>query len=294
MRGTPGMIATAIATAAALAGAYLWGTQALGRPLGLGPGITASPRDGANGEPMMIAQPPPPAAPLQAAPLLHPAAVTVATPGFWSWALLNRRTGQLNGSRNMNATNVTASMLKAWLASDFLRRSAEKRQTPPKATLSRLSVMIRDSDNAAASDFFAQLGGSASISRLVRLCGLTDSRANIDWANMLISARDSARMAVCIGDGRAAGPQWTPWVLGEMRNVRGVGRFGIITALPVEVAKVTAIKNGWVARSDGKWHVNCMAIGPDWTLAVMVVYPASKGFAHGGAVCQSVTRQLMA
>ncbi len=237
---------------------------------------------------------PPPAAPVKTVPLLHPEPVTVSTTGFWSWALMDRTTGVITAaSPNAAATNVTASMIKAWLAADFLRRSAEKNDPPGSSDMHELTIMIRDSDNNAAS-YFARINGyTGSISRLKSMCGLTDSKAGVDWAHTLVSARDATRMGACIGDGRAAGPKWTAWLLNEMRNVRGAGKFGIITALPAEVASQTAIKNGWVAKNDNKWHVNCMAIGPDWVLSVMTVYPSVKGMGHGVSICKSVAQQLM-
>ena len=79
-----------------------------------------------------------------------------------------------------------------------------------------------------------------------------------------------------------------------MRNVRGSQEFGIVPALPDAEKPSTAVKNGWIARSDGKWHVNCMAIGPDWVLSVLTVYPSSKGMSYGAGICSSVTSQLQA
>jgi hypothetical protein len=224
--------------------------------------------------------------------LLRPAPVSVNAVGFWSWALIDRRTGQVTGSPNLAVTNVTASMIKAWLAADYLRLASLGGRVPTPAVLRQLSTMIRNSDNGAAAVTWRSLGRAASIHRLIAICGLTDSRPYIDWAHTLVSARDAARMAVCLGDGRAAGPQWTEWVLAEMRAVHRTGRFGIAPALPPAEAALTAVKNGWVARRDGKWHVNCMAIGPDWALAVMTVYPASRGQAYGAATCRSITLQL--
>jgi hypothetical protein len=238
---------------------------------------------------------PPPAAPVKSLPLLHPEPVSINSSGFWSWALMDRTTGAITAaSPNAAATNVTASMIKAWLAADFLRRSAEKGVTPKSSDMHELTIMIRDSDNNAAS-YFARLNGyTGSISRLKSMCGLTDSKAGVDWAHTLVSARDTVRMGACIGDGRAAGPKWTAWLLNEMRSVRGVGRFGIISALPADVASQTAIKNGWVVKNDDKWHINCMAIGPDWVLSVMTVYPSVKGMGQGIGICKSVAQQLMA
>lgn len=227
-------------------------------------------------------------------PLLHANPVTINATGFWSWALLDRRTNAIVGSTTIGTTQFTASMIKAWLAADYLRLAAARGQRPATAALNQLSIMIRDSDNAAASATYITVGQSASIRRLISICGLTDSRAGADWAHALVSARDAVRMGQCIADGRAAGSTWTTWVLTEMRNVRGDGRFGIIDALPTSEASQTSIKNGWVTLDDDKWHINCLAIGPDWVLAVETVYPIAKGMGYGTATCTSVAKQLMA
>jgi hypothetical protein len=228
-------------------------------------------------------------------PLLRPRPVAVSSPGFHSWALLNTRTGAISGSNNPAATSDTVSMVKAWLAADFLRQAAQRNESPTADRLRDLSIMIRDSDNRAAEDVFRRNGGTSSIQRLIRVCGLTHSSAIPDrWSETRMSAPDAVRMGACLADGRAAGPRWTTWVLNEMRQVRGDGRFGIVRALPADVAATTAIKNGWLLRDEtGLWHVNCLAIGDGWVLAVMLRYPGSLGFEHGGTVCRSVTTQLM-
>jgi hypothetical protein len=227
--------------------------------------------------------------------VLRPGPVTVSEVAFSSWALLDTRTGSISGSNNIAETNDTLSMVKAWLAADHLRLAATRGEKPDAATRRELSIMIRDSDNAAAEDIYRRNGATSSIQRLISTCGLTDSSAVPDrWSETRMSARDAVRMGACLADGRAAGPRWTDWVLNEMRAVRGDGRFGIIDALPADVADGTAIKNGWLLRdTTGLWHVNCLAVGDGWALAVLMRYGASLGFEHGGAVCQSVTRQLL-
>jgi hypothetical protein len=207
---------------------------------------------------------------------------------------MDARTGEITGAPNLNAVNDTASMIKAWLGADFLRRSAERGQQPSASRLHELSIMIRDSDNQAAEDIYRTNGSTASISRLISMCGLTDSRATPgSWSKTYLSSRDAVRMGKCIADGRGAGGQWTSWLLNEMRSVRGYGRFGIISALPAEAAKTVAIKNGWLLRSDGLMRINCLAVGTDWVLAVLVRYPGSLGEAHGIGICKSVAAQLL-
>jgi hypothetical protein len=226
------------------------------------------------------------------------ASLTVDTTGFLAWALMDRRTGEIWGSPTMTGTTWPASMIKAWLASDFLRRAAEKSQTPSTATLAELDQMIRDSDNAAAQDIYRRNGGTASIKRLITMCKLTDTTANRrGWSFTNISAQDTVRMADCIGDGVAAGPAWTSWVLTEMRTVR-LGDFGIRNALPAAEAATVSIKNGWLRYDDDKsWHVNCMAVADSWAMAVLQRYPGhgqwARDFKQGQDVCQEVATQLL-
>jgi hypothetical protein len=270
---------------------FVWGSDMLQTHSdAAAPASTIAESQAASEAPTRKAAPAAPTAPTLAPALLHPAPVTVNATGFWSWTVLDRRTGAIAGSANANTTQRTASMIKAWLAADYLRRNT----SPSKSNLAQLTSMIRDSDNAAASYFWGLDGKSASITRLVQMCGLTDSKAYIDWASTLVSARDAASMGACIGDGRAAGPKWTDWLLNEMRNVERDQKFGITPALPAAEQAGAAVKNGWIARSDGKWHINCLAIGTDWVLSVLTVYPTSKGESYGHDICSSVTKQLQA
>jgi hypothetical protein len=221
--------------------------------------------------------------------------VRVAYTGFLSWALLDRRTGRIIGSANLGASSDTMSMVKSWLAADHLRRAAERGETPPAADLQRLSVMIRDSDNAAAEAFYRRNGRIDAIQRMIILCGLTETRAvPAYWSRTSVSARDVARLGGCLADGRAAGPRWTDWLLDQMRQVRGVGDFGVRSALPAADAARVAIKNGWLLRqADHQWHVACLAVGPDWTLGVLARYSGERGLTYGAGLCRQVGAQLL-
>jgi hypothetical protein len=222
--------------------------------------------------------------------------VSVPTVGFLSWAVLDRRTGQISGSANFAAPSDTMSMVKAWLAADYLRMAGERGQPPSEARLYQLRIMIRDSDNNAAQNMYGVVGGRASIVRMVSVCGLTDSRPydRPYWSNTVVSARDTVRLGACIADGRAAGPRWTGWLLGEMRHVRGVGDFGVRTTLPDAVARTVAVKNGWLLRDeDGLWHISCLAIARDWVVGTLARYPGRLGFGYGTELCRRVGAQLV-
>jgi len=291
IRGTP-FVAAIVMSAAAL----LLMPDAIGEPTR----TPAEPPPAATGAlpanlPQDLQQPPPvqavQPAPAGTARTLRTAQVNLNVTGFWSWALLDRRTGQLTGSTNAAARSDTASMIKAWLAADYLRDAGTKVED---ARLRALSTMIRDSDNDIADTYYKADGGSASINRMIRVCGLTESRpvASGSWSTTEVSARDGARLGACIADGRAAGPTWTAWLLAEMRAVRGAGRFGIISAFAPDVAAKVAIKNGWINRNDGKWHIACLAVTDEWSMTVLTQYPVSLGMAYGANVCKQVAVQL--
>jgi len=245
-------------------------------------------------------------------PTLAPADVSVDIDGFLSWALLDRRTGTISGSRNMTATSSTESMIKIWIVSDVLRLLGDR--SPGPQILKWASSAIRDSDDDATNALYNRGGKAKIITRMVEMCGLTETRpvaprgTTIWWSYTQISARDAVRLGECVKNGKAAGPKWTEWVLDEMSKVRGTtapadqksrqggGRWGIIDGLPEEIRSGTriSIKNGWTAiGADRSWHVTCLAIADDWVLSVLMRYPTANGLDYGAQVCASVTSQLV-
>ncbi|WP_319459715.1 hypothetical protein [Micromonospora sp. RTP1Z1] len=216
--------------------------------------------------------------------------------GWYAWSVLDKRTGQIIGSKNMGETSTTASMIKSWVVADYLRRANEAGQTPSGAKLADATKIIRDSDNTRAEQFYNGVGRAASIKRLISTCKLTDSKVASDggWSRTNLSPRDTARLGLCISDGRAAGPKWTKWLLNEMRLVRGAGDFGIRKAFPAAEQKTIAIKNGWIDRTrEQEMHINCLAVGDTWTMGVMVRYPITMGYEYGMTNCRKITEALL-
>jgi hypothetical protein len=250
-------------------------------------------------------------------PRLAPAPVTVAvgSGNYFAWALLDRETGAIAGSANSStATNSTESMIKVWIVSDFLRRTAERGEQPSKTRLTQASSAIRDSDNVATETLYRANGRTAVIKRMISMCDLTNTKVSTRpgyvgwWSFTEMSAQDAVRLGECVKAGTAAGPKWTKWVLTEMTKVRGTtanedqheetggGRWGIIDGLPAAIRQQSpvSIKNGWTLLNyDGKWHVNCLAVTDAWVLAVQTRYPGSRGLDYGANVCESVAAQLV-
>jgi hypothetical protein len=235
---------------------------------------------------------------------LGPHPVTVVLDGTYAWSLSDRITGTVTGSPNQDTdTFSTESMVKPWIAADFLRRgySTDLATPPPPARMRELARMIDLSDDDAAQDIYRLDGGDAVIARMAAVCGLAHTAVHPAWwSRTTMTAGDARRLGLCLADGRAAGP-WTGWLALEMAHVEGGadeqqattggGRWGAIDALSPPDAAITSIKNGWTDY-DGAWHVNCLAVHRFFVLSVMSRYPSGHGLAYGAALCRDITRQL--
>ncbi len=248
-------------------------------------------------------------------PVTVPAGITLT-----GWSLLDRRTGQLVGHSDGAATarNNVESMIKPWIAADYLTRLVKAGRQPSAKDLADLRTMIIRSDDDLADHFAHATVGSlkgyeAVRIRLNQVCGVHSDTKNAKWwAYTTLTPDDAARLGLCLADGRAAGA-YTEQLLGWMREVTGDvtdqhatyggGRWGIIDALPDILAAVTSIKNGWEPEIQGTvWHVNCLAITPDNALAIMVQYPwtapdndwrHATNLADGAAACKDIAAQLV-
>jgi hypothetical protein len=245
-------------------------------------------------EPTPTPTPTPEPLPFQVADV---SAASLNTKGFLSWALMDRRSGEIWGSTNMTALSTTMSMIKAWVAADYLRLHPD----PSSSKLDDLEKMVRDSDNPAAERIYVASGRAESIKRLIRICNLSNSKppaSGYGFGYTQVSAQDSVRMGDCIADGRAAGDDWTPQVLEWMRGVRGVGDFGIRKALPQAQQSQVAIKNGWdIWVEDKTYRVSCLAIGDTWAMAVLQRYPSQSQWEtelnHTAQICQDAAAALL-
>lgn len=240
-----------------------------------------------------------------AMPSVAPVALDCSRPvdikvNFAAWSMVNLRTGQQCGSKNATDVSLSASMIKAWLASDFLSLHVEAGKTPTASELATLSTMIRDSSNDAATTIYNSVGGKPTLGRLKETCGLMGTpyiSGAHGWGSTYISAWDAATLGACIYDGRATTPYWRDWLLNEMRNVRGTGNFGTRRAFSASEQPTIAIKNGWIGVPENRqYYLNCLAIGDGWALAVETHLPALAGeqanIDRGAGVCIDVTNQL--
>jgi hypothetical protein len=217
--------------------------------------------------------------------------VSVSAAGWHSWALLDRSTGAILGPANQDEPNRACSMIKAWVAADYLRQ----RTTPAEVDLADLDIMIRDSDSPSTDRLMDQIGRANSFNRLRDLCGTTDFRPISSWSTTTISARDMCRVGHTIASAAVANPKWTEHVLGMMRTVRR-GDWGIREAFPATAHPSIAIKNGWDFTAEtGTRHVNCLAIHEKWVMVTLTRYPIELPgyYSHGEDIGTSIAQQLL-
>ncbi|SEF37559.1 Beta-lactamase enzyme family protein [Amycolatopsis pretoriensis] len=226
-------------------------------------------------------------APAPVVPGPERAEVTVDVRGEWSWALRELGTGAVVGAGTLR--NTTESMIKVWLAADYLASRDSRVSAEDEARVTR---MIRSSDDRAAQTLYLRLGGDASIVRMIRTCGLRETRVHPGWwSKTTMSAADASLLGRCVAGGPGLSPRWRDALLGLMRSVDPGDAFGIPDA-PAFAGLRPAVKNGWTRHGDW-WAVNCLAIWDRWVLAVMVHYPEQgDGHRYGAAVCESVAQQL--
>jgi hypothetical protein len=245
----------------------------------------------------------PPGARYDLAAPADPSTIAVGAANWSSWALLDRRTGAIAGPADAgDEANTTESMVKPWIVADYLRQLTAAGEQPDQETLDELTLVIVDSNDPLAEKYYQLGGGDELIQRLAATCGLTDLGIESTlWGMTWMTPQDAVRYGLCIADGRAAGPNWTPWLLSTMKEVRGGvedqdsgevqgGRWGIIEGLPAELARDLSFKNGWTLYEDG-WHVNCLAIHPEFVFAVMMRMPATLPEAAQG--CADVAAALV-
>ncbi|MEV4477092.1 hypothetical protein [Nonomuraea sp. NPDC049504] len=163
-----------------------------------------------------------------------------------AWVVFDRQAGKFVAVRNAHRKFRSASVVKILIAIDYL----EGRRTVPPADAKLLKIMLRSSDDDAASAFWDRLGKGQIIVRQARRLGLADttpppaSKPGF-WGYVSLSAYDIVRTYRYLLD--RAEPRVRDTILGHLRKATPCGTDGFdqTFGIPDGVPKPHAVKQGW-------------------------------------------------
>jgi hypothetical protein len=113
-------------------------------------------------------------------------------------AVFDRRIGQFVQQQDADHRFRSASVVKLLIVLDFLWERGPRYDVPP-ADQARIELMLRSSDDAAASYYWDELGGGELVDRMVLRLGLTHTARPPAthpgfWGYVAISAADTVRI----------------------------------------------------------------------------------------------------
>ncbi|MER5321300.1 hypothetical protein [Streptosporangium roseum] len=162
------------------------------------------------------------------------------------YVVFDRQAGGVTSHRNAHRRFRSASVVKILIAIDFL----ETRRSVSRSDLALLRVMLRVSDDDAATSFWTRGGRGRIIERTARRLRLTDTSpppADLPgfWGYTSISALDIARTYRYLLDD--ADPKVSGLILGHLRKAGQCGSDGFdqYFGIPRGVARPWAVKQGW-------------------------------------------------
>lgn len=178
-----------------------------------------------------------------------PSAVVVPPGVTAGVAVFDRQTGTFTEQLNQHMQFRSASVVKLLLVLDFLWNRGPTYSIPP-ADQDRLDVMLRSSDDDAASYYWSQLGQSAIITRMVSRLGLQDTAPPPAgypgyWGYVALSAADTVTIYRYLLDSAPAPVR--DYVMGNLQQATRCGTdgfdqyFGIASVFDLAFS----VKQGW-------------------------------------------------
>jgi hypothetical protein len=270
--------------------------------------------------------PPSPSAPATSAPPSpspspspSPAPVTVPAGVLAGIAVFDRQTGTFLVQRNTTARFRSASLVKLLIALDYFWNRGPG-YAIPAADRPRLDIMLRSSDDDAASYFWHADGADQIVTRMVGRLGLQDTAppyavGKTGWGSTTLSAADLVRVYRYLLDSAPAPVR--DFVFGNLdRSTQcGTDHYDQSFGIPSAFAKPWAAKQGWygfgdipahpctgpdprgvtpVGVLDGAVLHTTGTVGADHRVIVVVLtqHPAGTTFASAAALLTRLTRSL--
>jgi hypothetical protein len=164
-------------------------------------------------------------------------------------AVFDRRTGQFVHQQDADRQFRSASVVKLLIALDYLDGRGPEYDVPP-ADRERLEVMLRSSDDDAASHYWDQLGGAAIVDRAAERLGLTRTAGPPAthpgfWGYVAITAADTVRIYRHLLEDAPVPVR--EFVIGNLHRATQYGTDGFdqFFGIPSVFADPFGIKQGW-------------------------------------------------
>jgi hypothetical protein len=173
-------------------------------------------------------------------------------------AVFDRDAGQFVHQQDADRQFRSASVVKLLIALDFLWDLGPEYDVPP-ADRARLEVMLRSSDDDAASYYWEQLGGAAIVDRMVERLGLTHTAGPPAshpgfWGYVAITAADTVRIYRYLLE--EAPLPVREYVMGELHQATRHGTDGFDQYFGIASVFETgySIKQGWSGFNGSSGH----------------------------------------
>ncbi|MCU1654847.1 MAG: putative alanine rich lipoprotein LppW [Pseudonocardia sp.] len=204
-------------------------------------------------------------------------------------AVLDRTTGQLNLGSEGSTPFYSASVVKLFTVVDILHRTETGRATLTPAQLTDIQRVLTVSDDNAMNVLWEQFGGPTTVTELVGLAHLQDTRppANPgEWGETKMSARDvvavyqylltslnqtnQQTVLTALASAQPTGADGFDQAFGLLRNPRAAG---------------VAAKQGWMVDGASEYlhSTGVLGTGNRYVIAVLTKRPASDGYPAGRA-----------
>ena len=189
----------------------------------------------------------------------------------------------------------TASMVKLFMAEDILHRARTGGLTLTPEDFALLQMMIRSSDDPAASALWVRHGGGRMVSDVAARYQLSGTAPPVragQWGLTTTTARDLARFLSLLPV--VAHPADAGALLAWMRTATPVAADGFDQRFGLHgtVAGLPAVKQGWMCCAGGNRHLHSVGVIGRRVVVLLSEFPEPAGYDAGRAALSAAAAAL--
>ena len=189
---------------------------------------------------------------------------------------------------------IAASVIKVTILAALLRKAQEQHRTLTASEMQAATLMITQSDNAAANRLWFDVG-IPSVQHFLDLAKMRQTVLDYHWGLTQITAHDEMLLlSLLSGPNRVLTNGSRAYELNLMAQVIASQRWGVPAGAPRSVT--VHVKNGWLPYPGSLWEVNSLGTFTTKTrtyLIAMLTYGSSP-MAYGVAAIQSAAMAIHA